>query len=153
MFHRQFKFDRLRNFFLSVSQHKPSVRAEGHFQFLRFCFSRLLICPCLYGFTTLWTLAAVSVSWFYSQSVNLLGRGSSPSQGQYLHIERYKRRINAHRHPCLEWDSNARLLWLTFYWSAQHKSVYELLVYVICPRNGFTRAFRAYLFPHLPSGN
>jgi hypothetical protein len=30
----------------------------------------------------------------------------SPSQGRYLHIEQHKHRMNAHRHPCLEWDSN-----------------------------------------------
>jgi hypothetical protein len=32
--------------------------------------------------------------------------GIGLSQGRYLHIEQYKHRINAHRHPCLEWDSN-----------------------------------------------
>jgi hypothetical protein len=36
------------------------------------------------------------------QSVGLLERGISPSQGRYL----YKHRINADRHRCLEWDSN-----------------------------------------------
>jgi hypothetical protein len=36
------------------------------------------------------------------QSVGLLGRGISPSQGRYLH----KHRINADKHPCLEWVSN-----------------------------------------------
>jgi hypothetical protein len=40
----------------------------------------------------------------YRQSVGLLGRGSAPSQGRYLH----KHRINADRPPCLEWDSNSR---------------------------------------------
>jgi hypothetical protein len=34
--------------------------------------------------------------------------GISPSQGRYLHTEQHKHRINAHRHPCLEWDSNPR---------------------------------------------
>jgi hypothetical protein len=38
------------------------------------------------------------------QLVTLLGRGISPSQGLYL----YKHRINAHRHPCFECDSNPR---------------------------------------------
>jgi hypothetical protein len=42
------------------------------------------------------------------QSVGLLGRGISPSQGRYLHTGQHKRRINAYRHPCLEWDSNPR---------------------------------------------
>jgi hypothetical protein len=32
--------------------------------------------------------------------------GMSPSQGRYLHTEQHRHRINAHRHPCLEWDSN-----------------------------------------------
>jgi hypothetical protein len=33
------------------------------------------------------TLAAFSVSWYYTQLIGLLGRGISPSQGRYLHIE------------------------------------------------------------------
>jgi hypothetical protein len=41
----------------------------------------------------------------YTQSIVLLGRGISPSQGPYLHREQHRHRINAHRHPCLEWDS------------------------------------------------
>jgi hypothetical protein len=53
-------------------------------------------------------LVAFSVFWFYTQSVGLLGWGISPSQGLYLHTEQHKHRINAHRHPCLEWDSNRR---------------------------------------------
>jgi hypothetical protein len=44
----------------------------------------------------------------YIQSVGLLGRGISPSQGCYLHAEQHKRRIKAHRHSFLEWDSNLR---------------------------------------------
>jgi hypothetical protein len=44
----------------------------------------------------------------YTQSVGLLGQGISPSQGCYLHTEQHKHRITAHRHPCLEWDSNPR---------------------------------------------
>jgi hypothetical protein len=31
-----------------------------------------------------------------TQSVELLGRGISPSQGRYLHTEQHKHRINAH---------------------------------------------------------
>jgi hypothetical protein len=41
------------------------------------------------------------------QSVGLLGREISPSQGRYLH----KHRINVDKHPCLEWDSNPRSQW------------------------------------------
>jgi hypothetical protein len=39
--------------------------------------------------------------------------GISPSQGPYLHTEQQKDRINRHRHPCLEWDSNPRSQWLS----------------------------------------
>jgi hypothetical protein len=48
-----------------------------------------------------WALAAVSVSWSYTQSVGLLGRGISLSQGRYLHTGQHTHIINAHRHPCL----------------------------------------------------
>jgi hypothetical protein len=44
----------------------------------------------------------------YTQSVGLLGRGISQSQGRYLITEQHKHRMNAHRHPCLEWDTNPR---------------------------------------------
>jgi hypothetical protein len=40
------------------------------------------------------------------QSVGLLGREISPTQGRYLHTGQHKHRINADRHPCLQWDSN-----------------------------------------------
>jgi hypothetical protein len=42
------------------------------------------------------------------QSVGIFGRGISPMQGRYLHTGQQKRRINAHRHPCLKWHSNPR---------------------------------------------
>jgi hypothetical protein len=61
-----------------------------------------------YGSTALWTLAAFSVSQSYTQSVGLLGWRMNPSQLWYLHTEQHKHRINAHRHPCLEWNSNSR---------------------------------------------
>jgi hypothetical protein len=44
----------------------------------------------------------------FTQSVGLLERGISPSQGRYLQTENHKHRINARRHPFLEWDSNPR---------------------------------------------
>jgi hypothetical protein len=51
----------------------------------------------LYSFTILcWTLAIFSVSYSYTQSVGLLGRGVSPSQGRYLHTGQHKHRINAY---------------------------------------------------------
>jgi hypothetical protein len=34
--------------------------------------------------------------------------GISMWHGRYLHTEQHKHRINAHRHPCHEWDSNPR---------------------------------------------
>jgi hypothetical protein len=40
----------------------------------------------------------------FIQSVGLLGLVISPSQG--LHTKQHKHGINAHRHPCLKWDSN-----------------------------------------------
>jgi hypothetical protein len=55
-----------------------------------------------------WRLAAFSVSSSFTQSVGLLGRGISQSQGRYLHTGQHKNKINAHRHPCLEWDWNPR---------------------------------------------
>jgi hypothetical protein len=47
------------------------------------------------GFVGSWPLF-FSVSWSYTQSVGLLGRGISPSQDLYLHTEQHKHRINAH---------------------------------------------------------
>jgi hypothetical protein len=46
--------------------------------------------------------------YLFAQSVGLLVQGISPSQGRYLHRGQHKHRINAHRHPCLKWDSNPR---------------------------------------------
>jgi hypothetical protein len=53
-------------------------------------------------------LGRYSLSSSYTQSAGLLGRGIIPSQGRYLHAEQRTHRINAHRHPCLEWDLNPR---------------------------------------------
>jgi hypothetical protein len=48
----------------------------------------------LYGCTTFcWALAAFSVSWYFTQSVGLLWRGISPSQGRYLHTGQHKQWI------------------------------------------------------------
>jgi hypothetical protein len=52
-----------------------------------------------------------------SQSLGPLRRGFSPSQGPYLHTEQNNYRINAHRHSCLEWDSNQ---W-SQYWSGRRQ--------------------------------
>jgi hypothetical protein len=53
-------------------------------------------------------LAAFSVSWSYTQSVGLLGRGISPSQGRYLHTEQHKHKTSVHRYSCLDWGWNPR---------------------------------------------
>jgi hypothetical protein len=37
-----------------------------------------------------------SVAIIFTQTVGLLGRGISPSQGRYLHTEQHKHRINAY---------------------------------------------------------
>jgi hypothetical protein len=44
----------------------------------------------------------------FTQPVGLLGRGISPLQGGNLGTGQNKHRINAHKHPCLKWDSNPR---------------------------------------------
>jgi hypothetical protein len=54
-----------------------------------------------------WALVAIFFSFVILYTV---GRtpwtGISSSQGRYLHTGQYKHRINAHKHPCLEWDPN-----------------------------------------------
>jgi membrane associated rhomboid family serine protease len=44
----------------------------------------------------------------FTLSVGLLGGGISPWQGRYLNAGEHKHIINAHRHPCLEWNSSPR---------------------------------------------
>jgi hypothetical protein len=69
----------------------------------------LSIRPSIYGSTALLGLDRFfSFVIFFTQTVGLLGRGISPSQGRYLDTEQHKHRINEHSHPCLEWDSNPR---------------------------------------------
>jgi hypothetical protein len=53
-----------------------------------------------------WTLAPFSVSYSYTQSVGFFLWGISPSQG--ANYTQNKPGINAHRHTCLEGDSNPR---------------------------------------------
>jgi hypothetical protein len=77
---------------------------------MQFCQSSCRILPFLsvYGSTALVEFGRFFSFLIYTQSAGLLGRGISPSQGHCLHTEQHKRRINEHRHPCLEWDSNPR---------------------------------------------
>jgi hypothetical protein len=57
--------------------------------------------------TTLGLVCFLSFLILYKVS-RTLGRGISLSQGRYLHTEQHEHRINTHRHPCLELDSNPR---------------------------------------------
>jgi hypothetical protein len=47
---------------------------------------------------------------FFRQTVGLLGRVISTSQGRCIHTgeHKYTSRINAQRHTCLKWDSNPK---------------------------------------------
>jgi hypothetical protein len=62
----------------------------------------------IYGSTALVDLGRFFSFLIYTPSAWLLGRWISPSQGSYLHTEQHKHTINAHRHQCIEWDSNPR---------------------------------------------
>jgi hypothetical protein len=44
----------------------------------------------------------------FSQTVRILGRVISPSQGRHLHTGQHKHRITHTKLPYLEWDSNPR---------------------------------------------
>jgi hypothetical protein len=55
-----------------------------------------------------WASVAFSVSWYFTQSVGLLGRDISPSPGRYLRTGQHEYRIKAHRHPRLKWYLNPR---------------------------------------------
>jgi hypothetical protein len=60
----------------------------------------------VYGCTVL-----LDLDWFfsfliYTQSVGLLGRKISPSQGRYLRKEQHNHRIHSNGHPCLDWNWN-----------------------------------------------
>jgi hypothetical protein len=68
----------------------------------------LIIYLSIYGFTALVDLGRFFSSLTYTNSVGLLGLRFSPSPFRYLHTEQHKHRTNAHRHRCLEWNSNPR---------------------------------------------
>jgi hypothetical protein len=64
--------------------------------------------PRTIGSTALVNLGRFFSFLMYTQSVGLLERGISPSQSRYRHTEQHRHSINAHRHPCLELNSNPR---------------------------------------------
>jgi hypothetical protein len=83
-------------------------------------------------------LGRFSVSWSFTQSLGLLGRGISLSQGRYLHTGQHKHRINAHTHPCLKWDSNPRSQCL----SRRRQAPFLLGRYKFLPRKRFQNCFQ-----------
>jgi hypothetical protein len=48
----------------------------------------------------------------FTQSLGLLGRGISPSQGRYLYTGQHKHSLDTNRHPCLKLDLNPRSQYL-----------------------------------------
>jgi hypothetical protein len=67
----------------------------------------------LCSFLSLWLYSPLDLGHFFSfLFLYTVGRtpwrGISSSQCRYLHTEQHQHRINAHRHHCLEWDSNPR---------------------------------------------
>jgi hypothetical protein len=48
-----------------------------------------------------WAFFAFSVSWSFTQSIGLLRREISPSQGRYLHTGQHRHRINSQ--TCMPW--------------------------------------------------
>jgi hypothetical protein len=64
-----------------------------------------IIIMALQPFVGPWQL--FSVSWSYTQSVGHLGGGSARRKAS-VYTQNNTNRINAQRHPCLEWDSNPR---------------------------------------------
>jgi hypothetical protein len=64
------------------------------------CYRESFTVLSVYGSTSLVDLGRVSSFLIYTsaQSVGLLERGISPSQGRYLHTEQHKHRINADIH-------------------------------------------------------
>jgi hypothetical protein len=77
----------------------------------------------------LWALDAFLVFWSYTQSVGLLGRGISPSQGRYLHTRQHEHWISAHRHPCFQRVKRVHTLELsaTVICSTDNYSIYFLI--------------------------
>jgi hypothetical protein len=106
------------------------------------CFTNLLQLS-IYGSRALcWGLCRFFSFLSHTQSVRLLGRGISPSQGRYLHTGQNKHRINAHRYPFVEWDSNPRSQCLSgrnsFFRPHGHSNLHLLQLQISCngERNG-----------------
>jgi hypothetical protein len=92
-----------------------SIATEVSFNYDNVTFVLLFTCiPTLISLSLpLWLYSPLDFGRFfnfliYIRLVGLLGRGISKSQDRFLHTDQHKHRINADRHPCLEWDSNLR---------------------------------------------
>jgi hypothetical protein len=68
-----------------------------------------MVCTYLptYGSTALLDLGRFFSFLIYTQSVGLPGQGSARRKAA-TYTGQHRHRINAHRHPCLEWDSKPR---------------------------------------------
>jgi hypothetical protein len=64
-----------------------------------YCLHPVVYYSYLWLYSPLLGLGSFPVPSSYTQSVGLLGRGISPSQGLYLYTEQHKYKINTHRHP------------------------------------------------------
>jgi hypothetical protein len=60
----------------------------------------------IYGCIAVLDLGSFSLSYSIYSRYNSLDGGSAHRKDRYLHTEQHKHRINAHRYPCLEWNSN-----------------------------------------------
>jgi hypothetical protein len=77
--------------FYNILLYNNALLLEGILCFL--CKCGRLIYLSIYGSTTLTDLRRFLSFLIYTQSVQPLGRGISPSQGRYLHTEQHKHRI------------------------------------------------------------
>jgi hypothetical protein len=93
-------------FWYNGGLHEVISRKIEHFQLEVFFNAIQLPYLPIYDCTALVELGQFFSFLIYTKTGGLLGRGISPSHGRYLHKEQHKHRINARRHPCIEWDSN-----------------------------------------------
>jgi hypothetical protein len=79
---------------VTVSTFKNITANGDAYENRRYLWDTFIICLSIYlsiyGCTALVDLGGFSVPESYTQSVGLLGRGMSPSQGRYLHIVQHK---------------------------------------------------------------
>jgi hypothetical protein len=107
--HRSTKFNFIYQTFIKFVETQLSTKSDQlPCQFYKPWVSLHVRLSTIYGSRALVDLDSFFSFLICTQSVGLLRRGISPSRGRYLHTEQHKHRINAHRHPCLEWDSNPR---------------------------------------------